>query len=45
MQAKKWAEIAADYPRTSVMLFKLAQSWENSAEGEDIRAAKDRLRN
>lgn len=44
-QAKKWAEIAAGYPRTSAMLFKLAQSWEKSAEGEDIRAAKDRLRN
>ncbi|WP_027730223.1 hypothetical protein ABL850_02990 [Variovorax paradoxus] len=44
-QAKKWAEIAAGYPRTSAMLFNLAKSWEKSAEGEDIRAAKDRLRN
>ncbi|WP_295979655.1 hypothetical protein [uncultured Variovorax sp.] len=44
-QAKKWAKIAAGYPRTSAMLFNLANSWEKSAEDEDVRAAKDRLRN
>ena len=44
VQARTWAEIAAGYPRTSDMLFKLAKNWEKSAEGEDIRSAKDRLR-
>lgn len=44
-QAKNWAEISAGYPRTSAMLFNLAKSWEKSGEGEDVRAAKDRLRN
>lgn len=44
-QARTWAETAASYPRTSAMLFNLAKNWEASAEGEDIRAAKDRLRN
>lgn len=41
---RKWAELASGYPRTMAMLFDLAKSWEAHAEQEDIRAAKDKLR-
>lgn len=41
---RKWAEIASEYPRTMAMLFDLAKSWEADAEREDVRAAKDKLR-
>jgi hypothetical protein len=43
-QAREWSEIAVDYPRTASMLRDLADGWERSAQGEDIRAAKQSLR-
>lgn len=41
---RKWAEIASGYPRTMAMLFDLAKSWAADAEREDVRAAKDKLK-
>lgn len=41
---RKWAEIASGYPRTMTMLFDIAKSWEEYADQEDIRAAKDKLK-
>lgn len=41
---RKWAEIAAGFPRTMAMLFALARWWELDGQREDVRAAKDKLR-
>lgn len=41
---RKWAEIAAGFPRTMAMLFDLAKMWEADGQREDVRAAKDKLR-
>jgi hypothetical protein len=43
-QARNWAAAVADTPWTAAMLLDLAKSWESSAEWEDARAAKDKLR-
>lgn len=43
-QAHDWASVMPDYPRTSVMLFRLSESWTRDAEDADLRAAKEALR-
>jgi hypothetical protein len=43
-QAKQWAKVASGTPRTSRMLYRIAESWLNDAKNEDIRAKKDDLR-
>lgn len=42
--ARAWAAAAPAFPRTSAMLFKLAESWDHHAERADIQAQKDALR-
>lgn len=43
-QAHDWASVMPDYPRTSVMLFRLSESWTRDAEDADLSAAKAALR-
>lgn len=43
-QASDWARIMADAPRTAAMLRRVADGWMRDAEQEDIRAAKQALR-
>lgn len=43
-EARRWATGAAAWPRTSSMLRRLADSWEELGKREDERAAKDRMR-
>ena len=43
-QARNWASACAAWPRTSAMLFRIAQNWDHMAEREDISARQRRMR-
>ena len=43
-QAKGWARALPEFPRTSNMLFAIAEMWVREGEAADARAAKDALR-
>ena len=43
-QAKDWARALPEFPRTTNMLFAIAEMWFREGEAADARAAKDALR-
>jgi len=43
-QARDWANTMQDFPRTSAMLMRIADSWLRDAEHADLSAAKQALR-
>jgi hypothetical protein len=43
-QARAWAKSAASQPRTTAMLRKIAENWEEYAKAEDVRAEQDKMK-